>query len=65
MLYLLFKDQKLALKNSYKSSLRSDGFWLNVLTDAMLKSISLNDIARLADYYFDENYTHTVQLLAE
>ena len=57
-----------------------NGFWLNVLTDArqhnlsieritntdaMLKSISLNDIARLADYYFDENYTRTVQLLAE
>ena len=76
----IFKDQKLALKNSYKSSLRSNGFWLNVLTDArqhnlsieritntdaMLKSISLNDIARLADYYFDENYTRTVQLLAE
>ena len=76
----IFKDQKLALKNSYKSSLRSNGFWLNVLTDArqhnlnieritntdaMLKSISLNDIARLADYYFDENYTRSVMLLAE
>ena len=76
----IFKDQKLALKNNYQSYLRSNGFWLNVLTDArqhhlsieritntdaMLKSISLNDIARLADYYFDENYTRTVQLLAE
>jgi zinc protease len=76
----IFKDQKLALKNSYKSSLRSNGFWLNVLTDArqhnlsieritntdaMLKSISLNDIARLADYYFDENYTRSVMLLAK
>ena len=76
----IFKDQKLALKNSYKSSLRSNGFWLNVLTDArqhnlsieritntdaMLKSISLNDVARLADYYFDENYTRSVMLLAE
>jgi hypothetical protein len=34
-------------------------------TDAMLKSISLNDIAKLANYYFDENYTRTVMLLAE
>ena len=31
----------------------------------MLKSISLNDIAKLANYYFDEKYTRTVQLLAE
>ncbi|MBT7624120.1 MAG: insulinase family protein, partial [Flavobacteriaceae bacterium] len=76
----IFKDQKLALKNNYQSYLRSNGFWLNVLTDArqhnlnieritntdaMLKSISLNDIARLADYYFDENYTRSVMLLAE
>jgi len=76
----IFKDQKLALKNSYKSSLRSNGFWLNVLTDArqhnlsieritntdaMLKSISLNDIVRLAEHYFDENYTRSVMLLAE
>jgi hypothetical protein len=34
-------------------------------TDAMLNSISLNDIARLADYYLDENYTRSVMLLAE
>ncbi|MDA9107992.1 insulinase family protein, partial [Candidatus Pelagibacter sp.] len=76
----IFKDQKLALKNNYQSYLRSNGFWLNVLTDArqhnlsieritntdaMLKSISLNDVARLADYYFDENYTRSVMLLAE
>ena len=76
----IFKDQKLALKNNYQSYLRSNGFWLNVLTDArqhnlsieritntnaMLKSISLNDIARLANYYFDENYTRSVMLLAE
>ena len=76
----VFKDQKLALKNNYQSYLRSNGFWLNVLTDArqynlsieritntdaMLKSISLNDIARLADYYFDENYIRSVMLLAE
>ena len=76
----IFKDQKLALKNSYKSSLRSNGFWLNVLTDArqhnlsieritntdaMLKSISLSDIAKLANYYFDEKYTRSVMLLAE
>ena len=31
----------------------------------MLKSISLNDIARLADYYFDEKYTRSLMLLAE
>ena len=76
----IFKDQKLALKNSYQSSLQSNDFWFNVLmdarqhnlsieritnTDAMLKSISLNDIARLADYYFDENYTRSVMLLAK
>ena len=76
----VFKDQKLALKNSYQSSLESNDFWFSVLKDArqhnlsieritnadvMLKSISLNDIARLADYYFDENYTRTVMLLAE
>ena len=76
----IFKDQKLALKNSYQSSLQSNDFWFNVLMDArqhnlsieritnadvMLKSISLNDIAKLANYYFDEKYTRTVQLLAE
>ena len=76
----IFKDQKLALKNSYKSGLQTNGFWLNMLTDArqhnlsieritntdaMLKSISLNDIAKLANYYFDENYTRSVMLLAE
>mgnify|MGYP001364758874 FL=1 len=76
----IFKDQKLVLKNNYQSKLQSNGFWLNVLTDArqhnlsieqitntdaMLKSISLNDIAKLANNYFDENYTRTVQLLAE
>ena len=76
----VFKDQKLALKNNYQSMLQSNGFWLNVLqdakqhnlsieritnTDQMLKSISLNDIARLADYYFDEKYTRSVMLLAE
>ena len=76
----IFKDQKLSLKNSYQSSLQSNDFWFNVLMDArqhnlsieritnedvMLKSISLNDIARLADYYFDENYTRSVMLLAE
>jgi len=31
----------------------------------MLKSISLNDIARLANYYFDKKYTRTVMLIAE
>ena len=76
----IFKDQKLALKNSYQSSLQSNDFWFNVLMDArqhnlsieritnadvMLKSISLNDIAKLANYYFDESYTRTVILLAE
>ena len=76
----IFKDQKLSLKNSYQSSLQSNDFWFNVLMDArqhnlsieritnadvMLKSISLNDIAKLANYYFDEKYTRTVQLLAE
>jgi zinc protease len=76
----IFKDQKLALKNSYQSSLESNDFWFSVLMDArqhnlsieritnadvILKSISLNDIIRLADYYFDEKYTRTVQLLAE
>jgi len=76
----IFKDQKLAIKNSYQSSLQSNDFWFNVLMDArqhnlsieritnadvMLKSISLNDIAKLANYYFDEKYTRTVQLLAE
>ena len=76
----IFKDQKLALKNSYKSGLQTNGFWLNMLTDArqhnlsieritntdaMLKSISLNDIAKLANYYFDENYSRSVMLLAE
>ena len=76
----VFKDQKLALKNSYQSSLESNDFWFSVLKDArqhnlsieritnadvMLKSISLNDIAKLANYYFDEKYTRTVMLLAE
>ena len=76
----IFKDQKLALKNSYQSSLQSNDFWFNVLMDArqhnlsieritnaevMLKSISLNDIAKLANYYFDKKYTRIVQLLAE
>ena len=61
-------------------SLQSNDFWFNVLMDArqhnlsieritnvdvILKSISLNDIAKLANYYFDEKYTRTVQLLAE
>jgi zinc protease len=76
----IFKDQKLALKNNYQSMLQSNGFWLNVLqdakqnnlsieritnTDQMLKSISLNDIVKLANYYFDEKYTRSVMLLAE
>ena len=76
----IIKDQKLALKNRYKSSLQSNSFWLNVLTDArqnnlvieqitntdaILKSISLNDIRRLADYYFDDKYIRSVMLLAE
>ena len=34
-------------------------------TDAMLKSISLNDIVKLANYYFDEKYTRSLMLLAE
>ena len=76
----IFKDQKLALKNNYQSKLQSNSFWLNVLADAkqnnlsieritnidaMIKSISLNDIARLANYYFDKKYTRTVMLIAE
>ena len=43
----IFKDQKLALKNSYKSSLRSNSFWLNVLTDARQHSLSIEQITKL------------------
>ena len=76
----IFKDQKLALKNNYKTSGETNSFWLGVLTDAkqnglnierisyreaMLNSITVNDIVKLAYYYFDENYLRSVSLVAE
>jgi zinc protease len=76
----IFKDQKLALKNNYKTSGETNSFWSGALTDAkknslnierisyreaMLNSITINDIVKLANYYFDENYLRSVSLVAE
>ena len=76
----IFKDQKLALKNNYQSSEKTNGFWLGVLSNAkqynlnierishretILNSITINDIVKLANYYFDENYLRSVSLVAE
>ena len=76
----IFKDQKLALKNKYQSSEQTNDFWLEVLsnakqynlnierishTEAILNLITINDIVKLANYYFDENYLRSVSLVAE
>ena len=76
----IFKDQKLALKNNYKTSIETNGFWLWLLSDAkksnlnferianregILNSITINDIVKLANKYFDENYFRSVSFVAE
>ncbi len=67
----LFKDQKLVLKNQYKTARESNNFWIASIADAisnnlnfeqinnvdtMIDSITLRDILRLAKKNFDQNY---------
>ena len=66
----LFKDQKLALKNQFKTLRGSNNFWISSIADAvrhnlnfeqinnvdtMIDSITLRDIVRLAKKNFDQN----------
>ena len=76
----LFKDQKLALKNQFKTSRGSNNFWIASIADAvrhnlnfeqinnvdtMIESITLRDIVRLAKKNFDQNYINEVIKEAE
>ena len=76
----LFKDQKLALKNQFKTSRGSNNFWISSIADAvrhnlnfeqinnvdtMIDSITLRDIVRLAKKNFDQNYINEVIKEAE
>ncbi|AFS47964.1 peptidase M16 inactive domain-containing protein,Insulinase (Peptidase family M16) [alpha proteobacterium HIMB5] len=76
----IFKDQKIALKNNYKSRMETNGFWLDAIEKAekhkqnieqvvnvntMIDSITLNEISNLAKKYFDDIYLETLELIAE
>ena len=76
----IFQDQKIALKNNYKSRMETNGFWLDAIEKAekhkqnieqvvnvntMIDSITLNEISNLAKKYFDDIYLETLELIAE
>ena len=76
----IFEDQKIALKNNYKSRMETNGFWLDAIEKAekhkqnieqvvnvnsMIDSITLNEISILAKKYFDDTYLETLELIAE
>ena len=76
----IFKNQKLSLIKDYEESLNRNYFWINTIIRSersnenierivfykqIINQITLNDIAKLAKKYFDENYFNSIQLIKE
>lgn len=76
----IFKDQKVSLKKDFQSSLKSNGFWLSTILNAVkydqniervsylntiVDSITLNEIAKLAEKFFDDKYLEDVSFVSE
>jgi zinc protease len=76
----IFKDQKVSLKKDFQSSLKSNGFWLSTILNAVkydqniervsylntiVDSITLNEIAKLAEKFFDDKYLEYVSFVSE
>ena len=73
-------DQKTMLINSFKENLRSNKYWLSLMEyndqhnqnlerfmniELIIKSITAQDISRLAKKYLDDKYFRDIQLTSE
>ena len=71
---------KTSLKKDFQSSLKSNGFWLSTILNAVkydqniervsylntiVDSITLNEIAKLAEKFFDDKYLEDVSFISE